>query len=541
MPSITNNNILLSGSIRGYQGITLLTFFVLLLYTFVIAYGSLESFPSSMSTGFEMPYLADKPVGEDGYYMLTVAWNIASGHGIAIRPGEPTTGIQPLATFIYASIAKIIILLGGDKFDLVSWVIIFGGINQIFFAVIMGKVTLGIANNIVKHRHSAISRAIVAIIIATSFYLFRAFTYGLETGIYLSLFALLIYLSLKVFSSINNQTISRLVVVGLVAGMTALARIDFGVIFAIFLLILIFFKKIHLRQAIILGLTALTVVLPWLVWVKLVSGHWIPSSGIAQSSLIDSHSLQYRAYPFLSAITQNIFPSLFTGGRSPLVAIAALPTIIAIYLMISISRSWKSADKPIWIAWLLGSLLMILLYPVFFWATHFYARYTSPLLVVVMPLFSVAVTSIALKARFICINPKRTIAFFAIFLVSLNAALATFSLHTGKIGNSHSVSAGYVREYLSSSSTVGAFQSGVIGYFNDNVINLDGKVNPGVIDALAKGGINDYVLARNIDYVIDWSGAINSSFLTVPNAERYWRKCQHVVPNDASLCIQRIR
>jgi hypothetical protein len=42
--------------------------------------------------------LSDKPVGEDGYYMLTIALNIAQGHGIAYNYSLPATGIQPLST-----------------------------------------------------------------------------------------------------------------------------------------------------------------------------------------------------------------------------------------------------------------------------------------------------------------------------------------------------------------------------------------------------------------------------------------------------------
>ena len=56
-----------------------------------------------VSPGF--PFLADKPVGEDAYYMLTVAWNIADGQGIVYNYDHSTTGIQPLSTFVYAGLA----------------------------------------------------------------------------------------------------------------------------------------------------------------------------------------------------------------------------------------------------------------------------------------------------------------------------------------------------------------------------------------------------------------------------------------------------
>ena len=53
------------------------------------------------------PLLVDKPVGEDGYYMLTVAENLATTHHLAYNYGLTATGIQPLATFVYAAIAVV--------------------------------------------------------------------------------------------------------------------------------------------------------------------------------------------------------------------------------------------------------------------------------------------------------------------------------------------------------------------------------------------------------------------------------------------------
>ena len=125
--------------------------------------------------------------------------------------------------------------------------------------------------------------------------------------------------------------------------------------------------------------------------------------------------------------------------------------------------------------------------------------------------------------------------------MGLNAGLAALSLHTGRIGNSHSVSAGYVQQHLPPSSLVGAFQSGAIGYFNDNVINLDGKVNPDVVEVLANHRLNDYVIDHGIDYVIDWPDVIEGNLLKPQGAERYWEKCNIVVPNDRSVCLQRVR
>ena len=224
-----------------------------------------------------------------------------------------------------------------------------------------------------------------------------------------------------------------------------------------------------------------------------------------------------------------------------MVAVTSLPLFFLLYLTVSFMRSWQGVKKKVWIGWFLGCVALMLIYPVFFWATHFYARYTSPILVVMLPISSIAVAAAMMNFKLVSSNHNRIIAFFGFILIGINVALATLSLHTGRIGNSHSLSAGYVRDHLPTSAVVGAFQSGVIGYFNENIINLDGKVNPKVLDALSRGQVNEYVIEYNIEYVIDWVDIVTKSFLTIPNAWAIWEKCKAIVPNGESLCIQRVR
>src|ERR1035437_2254015 len=92
---------------------------VFILYALILALGSNQKYPEKVYYNNFFPYLADKPVSEDGYLTLTVAWNIAEGKGITYNYNRPTTGIQPLSGFIFAAIAKVVITAGGDKIDFV--------------------------------------------------------------------------------------------------------------------------------------------------------------------------------------------------------------------------------------------------------------------------------------------------------------------------------------------------------------------------------------------------------------------------------------
>src|SRR3712207_9582902 len=55
---------------------------------------------------------------------------------------------------------------------------------------------------------------------------------------------------------------------------------------------------------------------------------------------------------------------------------------------------------------------------------------------------------------------------------------------------------------------VGAFESGTLGYFHDDTVNLDGKVNRGALRAARSGTSPDYVDRMRIDVLVDIASGI---------------------------------
>jgi hypothetical protein len=56
---------------------------------------------------------------------------------------------------------------------------------------------------------------------------------------------------------------------------------------------------------------------------------------------------------------------------------------------------------------------------------------------------------------------------------------------------------------------VGAFNAGILSYFSGRtVVNLDGAVNRDAFEARRQGHLMRYVLAREIDYLVDWRGTL---------------------------------
>ena len=50
---------------------------------------------------------------------------------------------------------------------------------------------------------------------------------------------------------------------------------------------------------------------------------------------------------------------------------------------------------------------------------------------------------------------------------------------------------------------IGMQQSGTASFMSNNVVNLDGKVNAAVLDAMKKNERGKYILLNNISYIMD--------------------------------------
>lgn len=510
---------------------------VLVVYTLALAFGAREGFPTGLTTGSWAPYLSDQPVGEDGYYLLLAAWNLASGNGLTANFNEVVTGIQPLMTFLLAGVALLVQAFDGDKFDFARAMILLGGANLLLFAYLVERVTCA-ALPVTSDRQTA--GAIAFIGAAMSFYLFRTFTYGLETGLYLVLVATLAWAMLRIFAGaqgVKRPTMTQAAGMGLLTGLCGLARIDFGLVAATAFGLLFLRGLIGFRASVLAGAIALAITAPWFLWVRSVSGSFMPSSGPAQATLVDLGSAWGRGETMLLAVAQNIAawaPLNYNKLASVLAVLLVLAMILIAIRARRPERFWRSETSPVLAAWSAGVLVLPLIYFTFFWAAHFYARYTAPIVMVALILTAACVAYLPEQRR-------RMFALVAIAFVAIINAWAAWDIHhRGGIGDGHSVAAGYVANHLPKDARVGAFQSGVVGYYNANVINLDGKVNVDALKAMRNKRVEEYVDAEGIDYVIDWQGVIEG---LMPRAMKSgeWVRCPLPVGNKETICVMRKR
>lgn len=516
-------------TVDGWAACAWITGFCVLAYGLLLAVFSVSGFPKLVNTAEHLPYLLDKPVGEDGFYMLAVAWNAALGKGLVGNFDQPVTGIQPLVTFVYAVLAKLVLWWGGDKQDFVRLVMVFGTLNLLLFAHQLGL----IAQRLVPGGPTR-SRAHVLAVLGTllSFHAFRVFTYGLETGVYLVALAQVLLMSFAYFARKPSALLSREnLLMGLAVGLAGLARVDFVLVFGMFALAAWLRMRAHLASLCVVGLVAALVFLPWPLYVWQVSGSPIPSSGPAQGELINLATAGERFSAMANALVQNLLPALFTNGRWDV----GLLSVVAIVAFLK----WRKPspgrfEVQVMHQWLWTFLALAGIYVLLIWATHFYSRYTAPLMVVAIPL-----TAMHLSLRFSGPRANSQMGLCVLVASVVFVAFTLFVMHRGKLGNPHIISAGFVRDHFSQVEKVGAFQSGVVGFANSNVINLDGKVNTEVLPHVKRGNIDEYLLAHpEIEVIVDWPSYIHT-YVSDAHLARHWKPCAVAIPENISVCYVR--
>jgi hypothetical protein len=490
---------------------------------------SVAGFPVSLQTHSFWPWLGSKPVGEDGFYMLTVADNISRFHRIIYNYCQPTTGIQPLATFAFAGLDQLVRWTHGSSWTLIRFVLFGGCTLFLAFAWLIGHIASRVTT--LPDRHLVFT--IGFFLTLCDYTLFRLFTYGLETGIYLCCVGLVFWVYLRLASD-RRGSWAYMTLLGLAGGVAGLARIDFGIIFLAILAWLAIRRWATLLQVLVSGTVALLVTSPWLFYVHSIVGSWLPSSGRAESQLISLSSLD-RIPHMVAALGEQLMPwcylILYRTGNTVMAIASALAIVLLARrapLTVQLLKNGGAGYLIRITPWLVAIAALALVYMTMFWPTFFYARYTAPLFVIALPVMA----SILAEQGIVRMRPLVVV----IPLVALFVFYDAITLHTGSVGGDQIIEAGYVEKYYPKAH-VGSFQSGTIGYFNRNVENLDGKINNDALKAKLKDELPEYIDRTGIDVLVDWPGYLDS--LPVDYRLREWVKCPQPMPEPEGECLIR--
>jgi hypothetical protein len=484
-------------------------------------------------------HVYDMPMTEDGYYALSVARNLAAGHGLTIDGQNLTNGFQPLFTVLEAGAFW---LAGGDEIwamrlvMLLSWLFHAGG--ALLIAAVARDAWPARYGTAEKQCRAALAALLY---LAAPLMLNHAYN-GLETGVVMFFYAL----AARWMQTGRDRTWGGLAAFGVIIGLLVLARIDAAFV-AVALGINELRKARHggivhmLARGAVLGGAAVLISSPWWLYNTIYFGSPMPTSGMAQQGLAlewlrfenADWALRLVLVPWLfagayeGAVSINL-PIPFEPGFMTLTVSGFIRSAILIALVLPLWRAFRRGDSQAELAdappdealttrrtlefaacFGLAYLALLAYYTILFTAYWFYYRYFAPLALVSFVIVPVLLARLAFSSGW------RAMTALAAVLVAQTATLAVLAWNGQGLGGNtvYHDQVALVRAHVPANELVAAGQSGTLGFFRDNVVNTDGKVNR---DALAyQDRMWDYLRARNVKWFVDWPFYVNR-YLGVP-------------------------
>ena len=431
------------------------------------------------------PNLLWHPFIEDAYYSFSVSRNLALGNGLTIDGETWTNGFQPLTTLVYS-----LPFLGPQPFEeTLRIILIVQWLALMATGVLIGMIVRTYLQDAPGSRFGFAAGFLAYV---GSFYAINTALNGLETGT-----LLLGYAVMWRFLQLHDlRTTRNAIWFGLIAGLVGLTRIDSLIITAIVLVGV--FVVYGIRSAIAAGLVTGLIVLPWLLYGLLLTGNPIPSSGRAQTSIEFS---SFRLDRMLEAVSATGFPwlpiSTLVPGASTWIRLSLIGVLIAIFLWLR--RGMEPTDKTrrtefFAVVLVTGVAVLGAYYSITSFATWFYGRYLSPLLLIAAFLLAMV---LVLAGRIVM-----TIGALALAVVAIAASAAHWATGFYQENTMLTEQVALVQRTVPPDQPVAASQTGTLGFFQPGTVNLDGKVNSEVLEF--EGTIDEYLQERSIEWVCDW-------------------------------------
>ncbi len=459
-----------------------------------------------------------RPFIEDAYYSFSVARSIGHGQGFTVDGVQPTNGVQPLIAILYSPLFSFFSDEIALRFCLFLCIIIEFGLAYLCFKIV-----------ITRARNLPNGKAKIAGYLAASIMLwsYSSTVYTLN-GLETALSVLLVLASWLMYNrwSMNpsgNHLYQKSILLGIVMGVMMLSRIDTVFFIVILVAFHLFTKKKSLPlshrigHVAIFSLVSFLISSPW--WWNNYSqfGHIIPTSGLSQSMVIPLKEN-------LTSLVQLILNNLLIVGYIPytpsltkvhFLLIALVVVFVTILVSIkSARRITKELLMTIKEHWLQRSYTILLIYItvllfyyiIAFGAPHFLQRYLFVLHVVVICVASIIFFELwnRLSLRFTRLMKRIAVFGMTCMLILFLIPYSwNYNVSIARQNDFYQISK-WISQNTSPSEKIGMGQSGTAGFFNRNVINLDGKVNFSVISAHRMNRFCAYVDSALFDYLIDW-------------------------------------
>ena len=460
--------------------------------------------------------IASRPYTEDAFYAFSCARQIALGHGFSVDGVHPTNGVQPLICLLYAPCFWI----ANDKWLGLRLTFIVSGLVQFASVILIGRLLSQLRENTdgvsSLWQSSSVIGALLWILLAP---LFIQNVNGLETG----LVALLILASLSYYSFILKKVAqpfsaaggtfspSHALGFGVLLGLAVLARIDCILLVAAFALYeLRRSRRRSLKAVLLFGLVAIIVSSPWWIYNYATFGSFMPISGQSEAlgRPIGENILQSLAAMF--DILTIFFYHAYYSWPTWLTILGFVGIIVfwvIVFRWLGL-RQAKACPTPLMpLVWY--SVAVLVYYVFFFSAPHFMARYLHPVRVLSVIVFAMILPKLLNSAmRWSTHSLARKSVLIMLLLVA-----ASFSIERYIHCFTAPTTDDFYRLGLwaeAHSGRVGVEQSGPTNFVSQNVVNLDGKVNPDALAARKEHQIGAYIAEQRFEYLADWSPTVTA-------------------------------
>ncbi len=465
---------------------------------------------------------------EDGYLTLTIAREMAIGHGMSTGEGRfPTNGTQPLFTGL-ASV--VFFLVSGDKTRGVIGVLVL----ELAIALASAHVLMGLVRRWLGALPDAdaLSRVVACVWFAAPLVVQHSMN-GLESGLYV-LVALVTLRLMPNVDALDAWTTKRTLGVGAMLGLLFWARNDavFFILAACLVLLFTGAKEERTRRfwrAVAMGATSVLVASPWLVANVVRFSHLMPISGVSEG--LDARFGENLGV-ILVAFVEHAFVALpiplsFEDSRLVQAACGGLGVAVLVGGR-AITASLPNATRPFVRLVSIYGACLVAFFGLWFGAAHFASRYVFPLSPY-LTLFAVLAIHEGVKRLPPRLAPLLPLAFLVLGLAN------TARAYLRSDENEHETQVRWVRENVPSHVWIAAVQTGTLGFYHDRTINLDGKVNAEALDARIDDRIHAYTASCGAEYIIDWYG-LRSWMVHAPMSRAF---AIHVEDPDANLTVLR--
>ena len=433
---------------------------------------------------------------DDAFYYFEVARNIALGAGSTFDGLNPTNGYHPLWMVVLIGIFSLV----GDRGPIYA---------ALFLQIALNAATALLVSRILtRFTESRNLRALGLFIWLFNPFLLYETVNGLETSLSLFLFSLFFLLALR----LEEGKSSNHLLLGSVAGLMILARLDLALYLAAYLL-WVFVRRRSVdgfRRVFAMGIAASLFVFPWFLWNQVNFGTPMTSSSIAATLvnhqlIVQDHGMSwFQTGKAVVYNTQYELDKLFERTGMYAIACAFFGVAAALGVL-------GFMQIPSRIALLTVTQVLAVGFAALFFGNAGLRWTARSWYFVSFNLFLAILSVSALDVLFARMYETR-------WKWAAGAALACAVVFSFGVDWSKNQRRGsmpqhsmmynatlWMNDNLPKGSVIGVFNAGIQGYFSAHtLINLDGTVNNNALEALHRRELWTYVKSSHIQYVSDF-------------------------------------